>query len=78
MDILSFLDLISYAITKEKEDKLYQMWCGMLPKFQKFMAFEEFKEKMTGANIDTRSAEEIMADIEETHRKAKERIENGS
>lgn len=70
MDLIEFIEFCNYARKKDQEDRLYQQWCAMLPQFAEYKSFEWFKDQMTGANIDMRSVDEIIADIEETHRKA--------
>lgn len=72
MELISFIQLYREAVENDKKEKLYAQWCAMLPNFSKFITFSEFYDISTGANIDKRSVEDIMADIEETHKKAKE------
>ncbi len=72
MTVQEFSDFYKVAQEKEKEDKLYLQWCAMLPQMSKYMKFSDFYDHMTGRNIDTRSTEVILAEIEEIHRKAKE------
>ena len=36
-----------------------------------FMSFEDFRDRMTGANIDKRPAEEILAEAEEIEKRLK-------
>lgn len=72
MDLSSFLKFYNVAIEEDRKERLYEQWCAMLPQFTKFISFDEFLNKATGRNVDRRPVEEIMADIEETHKKAKE------
>lgn len=72
MELISFIQLYRKAVENDQKERLYTQWCAMLPQFSKFISFNQFYDKATGADIDRRSVEEIMADIEETHRKAKE------
>lgn len=67
MELDEFVRFINLAREKDFEDKLYQQWCAMLPQMNKYMAFGEFKDLMTGANIDMRPTEEIIAEIEALH-----------
>ena len=49
-------------------ERLYAQWLAYLPMLiqsNKFMSFAQFKDEMTGANIDTRPAEEILAEVED-------------
>lgn len=72
MSVKEFSDFYKVALEKERQENFHLQWCAMLPQFDKYMTFTEFYDKMTGRNVDTRSTEEILADIEETHRRAKE------
>lgn len=77
MDIGAFFDLVDIAIEKEKEDTLHKQWCSMLPfmsmKMLEYISFPEYINKCSGRNIDMRPVSEIIADIEETHQKAKQK-----
>lgn len=74
MDIGDFLKFVLCAKEEERREQVRNQWTAMLPwmsmKYLKYMPFEEYYEKCSGANIDMRSTEEIIADIEETHRRA--------
>jgi len=51
-----------------QNERLYAQWLAYLPMLiqsNKFMSFSQFKEEITGANIDTRSTEEILAEVED-------------
>lgn len=72
MPVETFCRVYKTAVQKDKEEKIRQQWCAMLPKLNKYMTFEAFKELITGSNIDLRPTEEILKDIRETHAKAKE------
>lgn len=77
MDADDFFDLVEIAIQKEKEEKIHRQWCSMLPfmsmKMLEYISFPEYIDKCSGKNIDMRPASEIIADIEETHQKAKQK-----
>ena len=71
MPIAEFGDFIKYASDQERRESLRTQWTACLPfmymKMLKFESFDEFYERATGKNIDTRSVEEIRADIEKAH-----------
>lgn len=73
MDVGKFLKFVLKAQEEERREQIRKQWTAMLPlmsiKYLKYVPFEEYYEKCTGANIDLRSTEEIIADIEETHKK---------
>ena len=79
MDVGKFISFVLNAKEQEHKEQVQRQWTAMLPlmsiQYLKYMPFEEYYEKCTGANIDLRSNEEIIADIEETHRKAREQKE---
>ena len=66
----------SYQYIKEAidgiiEDRLYQMYLVYLPDMNKknYISFNDFCDRATGANIDYRSEEEIIAEVEELKRR---------
>lgn len=81
MEVDEFLEFVQIATEKEVEDRLYQEWLTLYPRMAtkefKFMSFAEYKEKSQGKNIDKRPAGEIIAEIEEAHRKMREEVGNG-
>lgn len=47
------------------------MWLAFLPNMNKetFVGYSAFKDSVTGKNIDTRSTEEILAEVDEIKRR---------
>ena len=74
MDAGKFIEFVLNALEMERREQIQRQWTAMLPfmslQFLQYMPFEAYYEKCTGGNIDMRTTEEIIADIEETHRKA--------
>jgi hypothetical protein len=74
MDVGRFTQFVLNAKEMERKEQIQRQWTAMLPlmsmQYLKYMSFEEYYNNCTGANVDLRSTEEIIADIEETHRKA--------
>ena len=64
------LGLILKAIEQERDARLFQQWVVQLPHMGKenFISFADYKDKLTGANIDRRSTAEIMAELDEVER----------
>lgn len=63
-----FRQLLDEVLT----ERLYAQWLAYLPMLiqaNKFMSFSQFKDEMTGANIDMRPAEEILAEVEEIRKR---------
>lgn len=66
-----FCEFIILAIKKENKEKYERQWLAMLPKIPKYIPFDEFYDMMTGQNIDWRPVEEIIAEIDSAHARAK-------
>lgn len=65
-----FCDFAILAIKKESEDRIERQWLAMLPNMVKYVRFEEFRDLVTGANIDLRPVDEIIAEIDAKHKQA--------
>lgn len=52
---------------KNREERIFQQWVAQLPWMnnENFISFPDYKDRVTGANIDRRSVAEILADISE-------------
>ena len=63
-------DLILKALEKERDDRLFQQWVVQLPMMgqENFVSFADYKNRVTGANIDRRSTAEILAELDEVER----------
>lgn len=67
--------LISEAEKQEREARLRRQWEAQLPAMAltgKAISFEAYRDQATGANIDTRPAPEIFAELEEVERQLEE------
>ena len=64
------MPLILKAAEKNREDRFFLQWVAQLPWMTKdnFISFADYKDKLTGANIDRRSVAEIMKDLDEVER----------
>lgn len=62
------------AKEKEREERIFQQWVAQLPYMDKqnFVSFEDYKNKLTGANIDRRSVAEIEAELAEVEQRLQE------
>ena len=67
-----FVPFVELAFEKDTEDKLHRQWCAMLPYMSlnmlKYMSFDEYQNKLTGKDIDTRPASVIIAEIRKAHK----------
>ena len=67
LDIDSALRIVDKAIEKEQENRFFVQWAVQLPHMSKetFVSFDAYVDKLTGRNIDKRSVEECLAEIEQ-------------
>lgn len=58
--------LITKAQEQERDDRIFQQWVVQLPLMSQdnFVSFADYKDKVTGANIDRRSTAEILAELD--------------
>lgn len=59
------------AKEKEKEDRIFLQWAIQLPAMammEEPMSFEDYKDRVLGANIDMRSTSQIMSELDEVER----------
>lgn len=69
-----FIDLVLLAMEEEKKERYRQEWLVLLPlmiRSGKYMNFERYYEEASGKNIDFRPTEEIIAEIDAAHERAK-------
>lgn len=60
--------LIAKAMEKDREERLFQQWTAQLPIMAisgKVESFADYKDRVTGANIDQRSTTEINRELDE-------------
>ena len=56
---------------KEREDRIFQQWVIQLPVMAytgKHVSFADYKDRVTGANIDRRSVAEIEKELDEVEK----------
>ena len=71
----SGLDLIEKAREETRNERIFQQWVVQLPLMGYtgiYVGFADYKDRVTGANIDRRSTAEIMAEIDEIERQLQE------
>ena len=71
MDADLGLSLILKAREQERDERIFQQWTAQLPIMAytgKSISFAEYRDRVTGANIDRRSVEEIQREIDEAMR----------
>ncbi len=68
MDADDGIALYVKAIEQERDARLFQQWTAQLPIMAytgKNISFAEYRDRVTGANIDRRSVDEIQKEIDE-------------
>ena len=65
-------ELFAEIRTKKREERAWEQWLELLPhmvlKRMNFIEFEDFKNRISGSDIDIRPIEEIMKDVNEVRR----------
>lgn len=64
------LELIEKARDKTRDERIFQQWVVHLPLMDQehFVSFADYKDRVTGANIDRRSVAELMAELNEVEK----------
>ena len=62
--------LVQKAQEQERDDRIFQQWVVQLPLMGRdnFVSFADYKDNLTGANIDRRYTAEILAELDEVER----------
>lgn len=77
MDADDGLLLIQKAFEQEREARIFQQWTAQLPIMAytgKTVSFAEYRDRVTGANIDRRSVAEIQKEIDEAMRELRKEV----
>lgn len=67
LDADTGLGLIRKALEQERDERLHRQWTAQLPIMAytgKNISFAEYRNRVTGANIDRRSVAEIQREID--------------
>ena len=67
--------MISKALEKDRDERLFQQWTAQLPLMAltgEVQSFADYKNRVTGANIDRRSVAEINRELDEVERELRE------
>ena len=69
------LELTAKALEQERDERIYRQWVAQLPVMSFTgvnMSFADYKDRVTGANIDRRTTAEILADLDDAERELQE------
>lgn len=67
--------LILKALEQNREERIFQQWVAQLSIMAysgKYVSFADYKDRVTGANIDRRSTAEILAELDDVERELQE------
>ena len=65
--------MIVKAMEMERDTALHLQWCVQLPFMTKknYVSFKDYRDSITGANIDKRPDEVLIAEVDEIEKKMK-------
>ena len=69
------LALIDKAIEKDRDERLFQQWTAQLPIMAltgEVEGFADYKNRVTGANIDRRRTSDILRELDDVERELRE------
>lgn len=69
------LALIDKAIEKDRDERLFQQWTAQLPVMAltgEVVGFADYKNRVTGANIDRRPTADINRELDDVERELRE------
>jgi len=74
LEVMDFCEIVMLAIEEKKKAEKREEWLALLPLMitaGKYKSFEEYYDLASGRGIDLRSADEIIAEIDAAHERAK-------
>ena len=75
LDVNIGLELIAKALEKTREDRIFQQWVAQLPVMAysgEHVSFADYKDRVTGANIDRRTTAELLHELDEVEKELQE------
>lgn len=59
--------MLSLARERLRDERIHRQWTACLPYMTEdtFISFDEYRDRVTGKNIDVRPTEEILAELDE-------------
>lgn len=74
LDLETGLQLIRKAKDQEREARIFQQWVAQLPVMAiggDTISFDDYRDRVTGANIDFRPTEDILQELEDVESRFK-------
>lgn len=68
LDLETGMQLICKAKDQEREARIFQQWVAQLPVMAiggDIISFDDYRDRVTGANIDFRPTEDILQELED-------------
>lgn len=69
LDVIILQEICKMIREKNEEEKAFRQWLALLPamaaRLIKFIDYKDFKDQITGQNIDLRPKEEILKEVYE-------------
>jgi hypothetical protein len=75
LDAATGCSLILKALEQQRDDRIFQQWVVQLPTMAysgTSVSFADYKDRVTGANIDRRPTAAILAELDEIERELQE------
>ena len=79
MDVDDGLALYLKALEQERDARIFQQWTAQLPIMAytgKTIGFSEYRDRITGANIDRRSVAEIQREIDRAMEELRKEVDD--
>ena len=71
LDIEAGIRLILQAQEKERDERIFRQWVAQLPIMavaDNVVSFDDYRDRVTGANIDFRPAADILEELDEVEK----------
>lgn len=75
LDAITGIRLIEKALECQRDERLFQQWVAQLPLMGysgTFVSFADYRDRITGANIDRRSVADIEQELDEVEKQLQE------
>lgn len=80
-DLATGFSLIDTAQEQEREQRIWLQWAIQLPAMAlvgKYTSYSDYRDNLTGVNIDTRPTSEILEELDELEKQFERSAENGA
>ena len=71
MPVPDYLDYLKAEADREQDEYLHRQWCALLPfmhmKYLNYMSFQDYRDQVTGRNLDLRDTDTIVRELKQLH-----------